>query len=173
MDRHLNGKKIHVGVPQGSILGSLLFFIYIDDLAEIRSSNPKLFANNTFLFSVVRDLNASANEINDDLKMIEAWTHQLKMRYNLDPLKQAQEVIFSRKRNKPHHLDIIFNGNPLKKVFPKNIWACFLIVNLILMNILKEHLMKLVNLLVLFTSSEIFYRDHLFYKSTNLLLDLT
>ena len=75
MDRHLNGKKIHVGVPQCSILGLLLFFIYIDDLAEIRSSNPKLFANNTFLFSVVRDLNASANETNDDLKMIEAWTH--------------------------------------------------------------------------------------------------
>ena len=37
------------------------------------------------------------------------------MRLNLDPLKQAQEVIFSRKRNKPHHPHIIFNGNPLKK----------------------------------------------------------
>ena len=29
--------------------------------------------------------------------------------------KQAHEVIFSRKRNKPHHPDIIFNSNPLKK----------------------------------------------------------
>ena len=37
------------------------------------------------------------------------------MSFNPDPLKQAQEVIFSRKRNKPHHLDIIFNGNPVKK----------------------------------------------------------
>ena len=37
------------------------------------------------------------------------------MSFNPDPLKQAQEVIFSQKRNKPHHLDIIFNGNLVKK----------------------------------------------------------
>ena len=56
-----------------------------------------------------------ANEINDDLKKIEAWAHQWKMSFNPDPLKQAQEVIFSRKRNKLHHPDIIFNGNSVKK----------------------------------------------------------
>ena len=163
-----NWENIYAGVPQGSILGPLLFLIYINDLAENLSSNPKLFADDTSLFSVVRDLNTSAIEINDDLKKIEAWAHQWKMSFNPDPLKQAQEVIFSRKRNKPHHPDIIFNGNPVK-----NIWVCFLIVNLILMNILKEYLRKLVNLLALFVSSEIFYRDHPFYKSINLLLDLT
>ena len=37
------------------------------------------------------------------------------MSFHPDPLKQAEEVIYSRKRNKPHHLDIIFNGNPVKK----------------------------------------------------------
>ena len=37
------------------------------------------------------------------------------MSFNPDPLKQAGEVIFSRKRNKPHHPDIIFIGNPVKK----------------------------------------------------------
>ena len=96
-------------------MGPLLFLIYINDLAENLSSNPKLFADDTSLFSVVRDLNTSAIEINDDLKKIEAWAHQWKMSFNPDPLKQAQEVIFSRKRNKPHHPDIIFNGNPVKK----------------------------------------------------------
>ena len=53
------------------------------------------------------------------------------MSFNLDLLKQLQEVIFSRKRNKPHHPDIIFNDNPVKNLFTKNIWVCFLIVNLI------------------------------------------
>ena len=110
-----NWKNIHAGVPQGSILRSLLFFIYINDLAENVSSNPKLIADDTSLFSVVRDLNTSANEINDDLKKIEAWAYQWKMSFNPDPLKQAQEVLFSRKRNKPHHPDIIFNDNPVKK----------------------------------------------------------
>ena len=37
------------------------------------------------------------------------------MSFNPDPLKQAQEVVFSRKRNEPHHPDIIFNGNPVQK----------------------------------------------------------
>ena len=110
-----NWENIHAGVPQGSILGPLLFIIYDNDLAENLSSNPRLFADETSLFSVVRDLNTSAIGINDDLKKIEAWAHQWKMSFNPAPLKQAQEVIFSRERNKPHHSDIIFNGNPVKK----------------------------------------------------------
>ena len=65
-----NWKNIHAGVPQGSIFGPLLFLIDINDLAENLSSNPKLFADGTSLFSVVRDLDTSANEINDDLKTI-------------------------------------------------------------------------------------------------------
>ena len=71
-----NWEDIYAGVPQGSILGPLMFFIYINDLAENLSSNQKLFADDTSLFSVVRDLNTSAIEINDDLKKIEAWAHQ-------------------------------------------------------------------------------------------------
>ena len=114
-----NWENIYAAVPQGSILGPLLFLIYVNDLAEYLSSNSKLFADDTSLFSVVRDLNTSAIEINDDLKKTEAWAHQWKMSFNPDPLKQAQEVIFSRKRNKPHHPDIIFNGSPLKKVLTK------------------------------------------------------
>ena len=71
-----NWENIHAGVPQGSILGPLLLLIYINDLAENLSSNPKLFADDPSLFSVVRDRNTSAIEINADLKKIEAWAHQ-------------------------------------------------------------------------------------------------
>ena len=117
MARISNWKNIHAGVPQGSILGPLLFLIYINDLAENISSDPKLSADDTSLFSVVRGLNTSANEINDDLKKVEAWAHQWKMSFNPDPLKQMQEVIFSRKRNKPHYPDIFFQRQSSKKKF--------------------------------------------------------
>ena len=56
-------------------LGTTVVLV-INDLARNLSLNPKLFADNTALFSAVRDLNTSENEINDDLKKIEAWVHQ-------------------------------------------------------------------------------------------------
>ena len=49
-----NWKNIHAGGSQVSILEPPLVFIYINDLAENLSSNPKLFGDDTSLFSVVR-----------------------------------------------------------------------------------------------------------------------
>ena len=112
----LNGQNpswtnVHVGVPQGSILGPLLFLIYINDLADNLSSNVKLFADDTSLLSVVHDVNASARELYDDLKKINKWAFQWKMSFNPNPSKQAQEVIFSRKIKKLSHPSLVFNSN--------------------------------------------------------------
>ena len=48
-------KNVEVGVPKGAILGLLLFLIYINDLPENFVSNPKLFADDTSLFSVIHN----------------------------------------------------------------------------------------------------------------------
>ena len=88
---------VNSGVPQGSILGPLLFLVYLNDLSTGMSSNPRLFADNTSIFSVVHDRNTSSDKLNTDLFKIRSWTYQWKMSCNHDPSKQAQEVIFSRK----------------------------------------------------------------------------
>ena len=50
-------RPVLAGVSQGSILGPLLLFIHINDLPDELKSNVKLFANNTSLFSIVKDEN--------------------------------------------------------------------------------------------------------------------
>ena len=86
----LNGKisewsDVEEGVPQGSVLGPLLFLIYIRDLSEGLSSNAKLFADNTSLFFVIHNSNTSALELNSDLAKINRWAFQWKMSFNRDP----------------------------------------------------------------------------------------
>ena len=70
---NLNGQKstwINAGILQGSILGPLLFSIYINDLSSGLSSKPKLFADDISIFNVAHDINTSANELNNYLKKV-------------------------------------------------------------------------------------------------------
>ena len=108
-----NWSSVLAGVPQGSILGPLLFLIYINDLHEGLESSVKLFADDTSLFSTVYDPNMSANQLNKDLKKNSEWAYKWKMIYNLDLSKQTQEVVFSRKTNKINHPTITFNTVPV------------------------------------------------------------
>ena len=109
-------KKINSGVPQGSVLGPLLFLIYINDLPDGLTSMCKIFADDTSLFSKVLDVNESAKTLNIDLEKINQWAFHWKMQFNPDPNKQANEVIFSRKMNNNlSYSPVKFNGNNITK----------------------------------------------------------
>ena len=112
--QHSSWTNVEAGVPQGSILGPLFFLIYINDLSDGLTANPKLFADDTSLFSVVHNTNSTANDLNSDLMKISNWAFQWKMRFNPDPKKQAHEVIFSKKINKINHPPLYFNQNLIK-----------------------------------------------------------
>ena len=103
-------RPILAGVPQGSILGPLLFLIYINDLPDELKSNAKLFANDTSLFAIVNDKNESANIFNNDLKLISKWAYDWEMLFNPDPSKPAQEVLFTRKKKIQNHPTISLNN---------------------------------------------------------------
>mgnify|MGYP001793799177 FL=1 len=108
-------EKIMAGVPQGSILGPLLFLVYINDLPNNMLSNVKIFADDTSIFSVVHDKDNSFDQLDHDLKKISEWAYRWKMSFNPDHSKQAQEVIFSRKRAEVNHSALNFNNIPVCK----------------------------------------------------------
>ena len=103
-------RPILAGVPQGSILGPLLFLIYINDLPNKLKSNAKLFADDTSLFTIVKDENESANVLNNDLSLISEWVFNWKMLFNPDPTKPAQEVFFSREKKTQNHPTLSFSN---------------------------------------------------------------
>ena len=117
----LNGKcsswqTITAGVPQGSILGPLFFLIYINDLPDGLASQVQMFADDTSLLSVVSNLDASAYDLNRDLNLIKDWAYQWKMSFNPDPTKQAEQLIFSRKKLPQNHPPVYFQGTPVTLV---------------------------------------------------------
>ena len=61
---------VNAGVPQVSILGHLLFLVYINDLADSLSSNVKLFADDITIFSVIHNLKVITTKVNVTIGLI-------------------------------------------------------------------------------------------------------
>ena len=83
------------------------------------SSDAKLFADYTSLFTVVHNEETSATVLNNDLNLIKQWTFQWKMQFNPDVNKQAVEVVYCYKRSKPANPPIILNEIIIKQL-PKH-----------------------------------------------------
>ena len=115
-------KIVEAGVPQGSVLGPLLFLVYINDLPDNILANMKLFADDSSLFNGVSDVNITHGLLENDLTTIQNWAHQWKMVFNPDITKQTIEIVFSVKNNKPIHPPLSFNNMPVaRKPFSKHL----------------------------------------------------
>ena len=104
---------VTAGVPQGSILGPLLFLLYINDIVDNIKATIRLFADDTSLYIIVDNPHNTAGQLNTDLQMIHQWATQWLVTFN--PTK-SEAIIFSRKLNKPNHPPIFMNNQPINEV---------------------------------------------------------
>ena len=74
--QHSSWSDVLGDAPQGSILGALLFLIYINGLSDGLQCYPKLFADDTSLFSTVHSINKATDDLNNDLTKITKWAFQ-------------------------------------------------------------------------------------------------
>ena len=88
-------KSIFAGVPQGSVLGPLLFLVYINDIAKHLLSLTRLFADDSSLFYSAAHIADIAGIINHDLQLLTNWAKQWLVRFN--PLK-TEAVLFTLKK---------------------------------------------------------------------------
>lgn len=116
-------KYIQAGVPQGSILGPLLFLLYINDIVTDIDSNIRLFADDTSLFIIVENPTTAANCLNSDLSKISQWASSWLVSFN--PTK-TESLRFSRKLNQLHHPPLYMQNHEITEVkFHKHLGVYF------------------------------------------------
>ena len=91
-------KPISIGVPQGSILGPFLFLIYVNDLSNATSCQPRLFADDTCLIVKNSALNELEIKCNSELRNLNRWCCANELLINPE---KSKAIILSPKLNTP------------------------------------------------------------------------
>ena len=86
---------LRAGVPQGSVLGSLLFLIYVNDIADSLLSLTRLYADDSSLYYSATSLSDMESIVNHDLIRVSQWAKHWLVDFNPD---KTEAVIFSTRK---------------------------------------------------------------------------
>ena len=106
---------IETGVPQGSVLGPILFTIFVNDMANaMNDAKPRLFADDTNIFCFSNNLDDLTRVINSELAKLDEWFKANKLLINTS---KTNHCLFKPNRNKIINNEFsIEMGSKLKEV---------------------------------------------------------
>ncbi|GFV58588.1 probable RNA-directed DNA polymerase from transposon X-element [Trichonephila clavipes] len=93
-----NTKNIRCGVAQGSLLGPLLFNLYINDIPDYTLTKLNMFADDTAVHTTYRRISSVTYALNKHLKLLEKYYDQWKISINVE---KSAAVIFTKRRKLP------------------------------------------------------------------------
>ena len=118
--------KIESGVPQASVLGPLMFILFINDLPQcVSSSNVMMYANDTVIYFSAKTVAELEITLGTDINNISNWMQVNKLFLN----KQKTEIVIYGTRQNPRLKDdmsLLYEGTELRRVFTYKYLGVFL-----------------------------------------------
>ena len=101
------------GIPQGSVLGPILFVIYINDLPDELQSHVYLFADDTKIFRCIKSKEDSLT-VQTDIQALESWSEKWLLKFHPD---KCHVLSLGKLENIVHAHPYVLNGHELEHVF--------------------------------------------------------